>query len=46
MTRYFDEDYVMRAFQALLAIDSTTGQFRQVQDWIVGEIEQIGRAHV
>ena len=42
MTRYFDEDYVMRAFQALLAIDSTTGQFRQVQDWIVGEIERLG----
>ncbi|MBR3016826.1 MAG: peptidase M42 [Clostridia bacterium] len=40
--RHFDENYVISAFQALLAIDSTTGQFRAVQDWTVEEIKRLG----
>ena len=35
---HFDEKYVIDTFQELLAIDSTTGQFREVQDWTVREI--------
>ncbi|MBQ8093606.1 MAG: M42 family metallopeptidase [Clostridia bacterium] len=38
----FDETYTIDAFKALLAIDSTTGQFREVQDWTVSEVERLG----
>ena len=38
----FDEKYVIDTFQALLAIDSTTGQFRQIQDWTAEEIKRLG----
>ncbi len=40
--KHFDEKYVLDAFQSLLAIDSTTGQFRAVQDWIVEETKRLG----
>ena len=40
--RHFDENYVVNAFQALLAIDSTTGQFRAAQDWTIEEIKRLG----
>ena len=39
---HFDEKYVIDTFQELLAIDSTNGQFREVQDWTVREIERLG----
>ncbi len=39
---HFDENYVLDAFQSLLAIDSTTGQYREVQDWIVKETKRLG----
>ena len=40
--KHFDESYVLNAFQALLGIDSTTGQFREAQNWIVAEVERLG----
>ena len=39
---HFDEQYVLDTFRALLAIDSTTGQFREIQNWAVSEIEKLG----
>ena len=39
---YFDERYVLDTFQALLAIDSTTGQFRAIQDWVEAEVRRLG----
>ena len=38
----FDEAYCLEQFQALLAIDSTTGQFRQIQDYLIGELDRLG----
>ena len=38
----FDEKYIIDTFQSLLAIDSTTGQFREIQNWLIGEIERLG----
>ncbi|MBQ1675074.1 MAG: M42 family metallopeptidase [Oscillospiraceae bacterium] len=38
----FDTTYCLQQFQNLLAIDSTTGQFREVQDYLVGELEHLG----
>ena len=40
--KHFDESYTLKAFQELLAIDSTTGQFRAAQDWITAETERLG----
>ena len=40
--KHFDESYTLKAFQDMLAIDSTTGQFRAAQDWIVMETERLG----
>ena len=43
----FDEGYCLEQLQKLLAIDSTTGQFREIQDYVVGEITRLGyRAEV
>ncbi len=39
---YFDERYVLDTFQTLLAIDSTTGQFRAIQDWVEAEVRRLG----
>lgn len=39
---YFDEQYTLDTFQKLLAIDSTTGQFREIQNWVISEIERLG----
>ena len=39
---HFDEAYTLDAFKSLLAIDSTTGQFREIQDWTVAEVERLG----
>ena len=40
--KHFDEAYTLDAFRRLLAIDSTTGQFRAVQDWTAEEIRRLG----
>ena len=40
--KHFDEAYTLAAFRRLLAIDSTTGQFRAVQDWTAEEIRRLG----
>ncbi len=39
---YFDEDYCLRTFRSLLDIDSTTGQYKEIQDWTAGEIKRLG----
>ncbi|MBQ7655457.1 MAG: hypothetical protein IJS41_03005 [Clostridia bacterium] len=41
---FFEQAYTLNAFQALLGIDSTTGQFREVQNWIVEEAKRLGYA--
>ncbi len=38
----FQEAYFMDTFRSLLAIDSTTGQFRAIQDWTAEEIRHLG----
>ena len=38
----FDEQYTIDTFQKLLAIDSTTGQFREIQNWVTSEIKRLG----
>ena len=38
----FDEKYLTDTCKSLLAIDSTTGQFREIQNWVIGEIERLG----
>ena len=38
----FDPKYVLDTFKSLLAIDSTTGQFREIQNWVIAEIERLG----
>ena len=38
----FDEQYTLSAFQHLLAIDSTTGMYREIQNWIIGETKRLG----
>lgn len=40
----FDETYCLDQFQKLLAIDSTTGQYRQVQDYVKSQAEALGFA--
>lgn len=37
-----DEQYCMEQFRNLLHIDSTTGLFREVQEYLIGEIERLG----
>ena len=38
----FDEQYCLDTFQKLLGADSTTGQFREVQELTIREIEALG----
>ena len=38
----FDEKYFLEQFCKLLSIDSTTGQFREIQNFIIKEIEEMG----
>ena len=40
--KHFDENYTLEAFRNLLAIDSTTGQFRAVQEWTEQEARRLG----
>ena len=37
-----DEAEFLREFQDLLAIDSTTGQFREIHDYMVNKIKGLG----
>ena len=38
----FDETYCLEQFRKLLAIDSTTGQFRRIQEYVTEEIGRLG----
>lgn len=38
----FDEKYCIEQFQKLLDIDSTTSQFREVQNYVIEEIKRLG----
>lgn len=38
----FDEEYCLEQFEKLLAIDSTTGLFREIEEYIIDEIERLG----
>ena len=38
----FDEAYCLEQFQALLAIDSTTGQYEKIQDYVKTVAQQMG----
>ncbi len=38
----FDEKYCVEAFRRLLAADSTTGQYEEVQDAVIGMIRELG----
>ncbi|MBQ3706005.1 MAG: M42 family metallopeptidase [Clostridia bacterium] len=38
----FDEAYCLKAFQDLLGIDSTTGQYEEIQEWTAQEIRRLG----
>lgn len=40
--RKLNEQYCMEQFEKLLAIDSTTGMFREIQDYLIGEISRLG----
>lgn len=37
----FDETYVINKLKELLAIDSTTGYFREIQDYLVNEMKEL-----
>ena len=39
---HFDEAACLDYFRQMLAIDSTTGQFREIQDWTVRTIREMG----
>ena len=38
----FDREYMLDQLEKLLAIDSTSGQFREMQDYIQAEMERLG----
>ena len=38
----FDEKYLLKTFKELLAIDSVTGQYHELQDYLVKEINALG----
>ena len=38
----FDESYCLEAFQRLLAVDSTTGQYREIEDLLCRMLEDLG----
>ena len=40
----FDEGYFFEQLKALLDIDSTTGQFREIQNYLLRELERLGYA--
>ena len=38
----FDETYCLDAFQRLLAVDSTTGQYREIEDLLCSMLDELG----
>ena len=40
--RGFDEKYCVDAFRELVGIDSTTGQYEQIQEYICGVLKELG----
>ncbi len=38
----FDQDYCLDQFKKMLAIDSTTSQYREIQNYLVKEVERLG----
>ena len=38
----FDEKYSLKVFKEMLDIDSVTGQYHELQDYLVKEIEALG----
>ncbi len=39
---HFDEETCLNYFRQLLAIDSTTGRYQEIQAWTAGEMERLG----
>ena len=39
---YFDESYTLEAFRQLLSVDSTTGQYREIQEKAAELIRALG----
>ncbi len=42
---HFNEAYFLEQLQALLAIDSTTGQFREIQNYLIAELDRLGYSY-
>ena len=42
MMKTFDQEYMLTQLKNLLAIDSTSGQFREIQDYVAAEMERMG----
>jgi putative aminopeptidase FrvX len=42
MTLSFDSEYCLSQLQKLLSIDSTTGQFREIQNYLLSELARLG----
>lgn len=40
-----DETYFLQQLRALLDIDSTTGQFREIQNYVISQIEEMGYSY-
>ncbi len=38
----FDRDYMLTQLQNLLAIDSTSGQYREIEAYVAAEMEKMG----
>ncbi len=41
----FDETRCLDWFRQMIAIDSTTSQFREIQDWLCGKLDEMGFAY-
>lgn len=39
---FFDEAFYLEQLQALLSIDSTTGQYREIQDYVTQQLTKLG----
>ncbi len=42
---HFDETRCLDWFRQMIAIDSTTSQFREIQDWLCGKLDEMGFAY-
>ena len=38
----FDREYCLRSFERLLAVDSTTGQYEEIQTLIASMLDELG----